>query len=166
MPLYNCFSDSACSNLELSFTPEILGSSKSVCPTATFDSTESSHKIYSLPIMVGQKYTVAIDSDKPVEICCAIYDVYAADSQKQIPERTYIMKSMTSFNDPFLYDTSDLKEKCPGIGEYEADVRMILKIDASVTSSIVILEGDYRGWNDTTMSKYETETRAKNRAFA
>lgn len=132
MPLYNCFSDSACKHLDLK------------AGGVAFDSSDQNYKIYSLPVMLGKKYTIAIDSSKPVEICCAIYDAYQADDQLGVPTATYERRAMTSFGSPFIYDTAKAAS-VSGIGEYEADVRMILKIDAGVKSSIVILEGDYRG---------------------
>lgn len=137
MPLYNCFSENACRNLELSFMT-------SRGERATFESADSAFKIYSMPIMLGRKYTIAIDSNKPIELCCAIYGAYQADEQKGIPEKSYVKRGTTSFHAPFVYDTSALLE-ISGIEDREADVRLILKTDAGLKSSIVVLEGEYAG---------------------
>lgn len=156
MPLYNCFSDDASKRLELAFTPKKGG-------FATFDSADSEYKIYSLPIMLGKKYTIAIDSSKPIELCCAIIGAYQAEDQMTIPEASYVRIGSSSFHAPFIYDTSDLL-KIERIDDYEADVRLIVKIDSELKSSIVILEGDYRGWNDTIMRMVEYTTKKGNKA--
>lgn len=94
--------------------------------------------------MLGKKYTIAVDSSKPIELCCAIYGAYQADDQLGIPNASYVRKGSASFHAPFVYDTSDLL-KIKNVEDYEADIRLILKTDANLKSSIVILEGDYSG---------------------
>ena len=148
MPLYNCFSDNECTNLELN--------------RVNFDSYDDNFKIYSFPIMLNKQYTIAIDSDKPVEICCAIYDKYQNTEQFGIPEASYKKLTVSYFNSPYLYDTAELSKNLMSQAEdkeavqnifntYEADIRMFIKIDVNNASSIVVLEGDYRKWNDTFM---------------
>ena len=148
MPLYNCFSDNECANLELT--------------DVDFNSYDDAFKIYSFPIMLGRQYTIAIDSDKPVEICCAIYDKYQNPDQFGIPTASYKKLTAAYFNAPILYDTADIINNILGQAEdkdtaqknidtYEADIRMFIKVDINNASSIVVLEGDYRKWNDTFM---------------
>lgn len=141
MPLYNCFSDNECANLELT--------------DVDFNSYDDAFKIYSFPIMLGRQYTIAIDSDKPVEICCAIYDKYQNPDQFGIPTASYKKLTAAYFNAPILYDTADIINNILGQAEdkdtaqknidtYEADIRMFIKVDINNASSIVVLEGDYR----------------------
>lgn len=111
--------------------------------------------------MLGKKYTIAIDSSVPVEVCCAIYDRYQNDQQFNIPAASYKKYSATYFHSPVIYDTAEIYEnlcsKIPAtqldegklqvqknLDTYEADIRMFLKIPAANSSSIVVLEGDYR----------------------
>lgn len=168
LPLYNCYSDNECDNLELT--------------EVDFDSYDSNFKIYSLPIMLGKQYTIALDSSLPIEICCAIYDKYQNDEQFSIPSASYKKYSAMYFHSPELYDTNMIYEKLcsriSGLTEnateeakekiksqlntYEADIRMFIKIPANNSSSIVILEGDYRKWNDTLMRTKTQETAAGN----
>lgn len=147
MPLYNCFSDNECSNIELS--------------EVSFNSYDSNYKIYSMPVMLGKKYTIAIDSHLPVEICLAIYDKYQSTNQFSIPYISYKKYSSTYFNNPVLYDTEKFIEKFKAeaisgreaeqqkiLDTYEADIRIFIKLPIENKSAITILEGDYRHWND------------------
>lgn len=134
MPLYNCFSDNACAGLNLKVD--------TLTATATFDSSDSNYKIYSLPIMLGRKYTIAIDCNFKVEICCAIVGKYLNDTQLQVPNKSYKAYNSMNFSKPELYDTSVLLG-IEGIDSYESDLRMLIKLPINNSSSIVVLEGDY-----------------------
>ena len=134
MPLYNCFSDNACAGLSFKVHTSTT--------TATFNSSDSNYKIYSLPIMLGQKYTIAIDCNFKVEICCAVIGKYLNNAQLNVPMISYKAYNSMNFNKPELYDTSALLN-IDGIDNYESDIRMLIKLPINNSSSIVVLEGDY-----------------------
>ena len=150
MPLYNCFSNRICSNLNLNFN---VGNQ-----TVIFDGRSISYKIYMLPIKLFKEYTIAIDSSLPIEICCGIYGKYQGtnDTLAKIPELTYKKYNMTKFSKPFLYEElKTLKDKLAGdtntfdaIAQNELNLKMFLKVPVETTSSITILEGNYLNWND------------------
>ena len=109
MPLYNCFSNRICSNLSL----DIIKNNTII---STFSGSDAKYKIYMLPIKLFKEYTIAIDSDLAIEICCGIYGKYQGTNQalKDLPATTYIKLNSTNFNRPFLYDnlaTIDLLTK-------------------------------------------------------
>lgn len=69
MSLYNCFSNRICSRLSISAK---LGNNVEI----NFDTSNSEYKIYMLPAKLNKDYTIAIESDIPVEICCAVFGKY------------------------------------------------------------------------------------------
>ena len=168
MPLYNCFSDHICNNIELTWD---VGTDfkKSI----TFSGNDPEYKIYMLPVKLFQKYTIAIDCQQEYELCCGIYGKYLDTREifKSIPEKTY-KKVIGQFSRPILYDLAELlpnklpskditgtpeeQEKKKGqweetiawLAKNEGDLKLFIKLPASNNSSIAILEGDYRSWND------------------
>ena len=167
MPLYNCFSNNLCSNLELKFdiySPSLLSmtnrnnlnelniNKKSV----VFESKDKSSKIYMVPVKLFKKYTIAIDSESPIELCCGFYKSYFNNKPKlkSLSALTYMRLSQTSFNKPFIFEK--LTEECLGshlvnildLSQYEEDLKLFIKLPQSNNSSITILEGDYTGYND------------------
>lgn len=166
MPLYNCFSNRGCDKLNLNWTV----STEHISNSISFDSSDSNFKIYMVPVKLFKKYTVAIDSETPVEMCCGIYGDYQDKRVKfaSLPRNTYKRVSKSVFSQPFLYDalayTSDdttagyidriLDSKVADkttlieLAQNECDLKLFLKVPATNTSTIVILEGDYCTWND------------------
>jgi len=155
MPLYNCFSNRICSNLSLNII-------KNNISISTFSGSDTKYKIYMLPIKLFKEYTIAIDSDLAIEICCGIYGKYQGTNQalKDLPATTYVKLNSTNFNRPFLYDnlaTIDLLTKnvedrdtfLNNLAQNELNLKMFIKVPVGVNSSITILEGNYIGWNDT-----------------
>ena len=104
MPLYNCFSDHICNNIELTFD---IG--KEDKKSITFSGSNPEYKIYMLPVKLFQKYTIAIDCQQEYELCCGIYGKYLDTRQifKSIPEKTY-KKVIGQFSKPILYDLAEL----------------------------------------------------------
>ncbi len=155
MSLYNCFSDKLCSNLNLSFD---LGDK-----TITFSSRDENFKVYMLPVKLHQKYTIAIDSNAPVELCCGVYGAYldTRHAAKVLSKITYQKIGSTNFNQPFIYNklaTNTLTMEdidILNLAQDEADLRLFIKVPINNKSSIVVLEGDYLGYND---SLYEPST--------
>lgn len=149
MPLYNCFSYHTVNNVAINIT-------KNSKKTLTFDSSDSNYKLYILPVRFFKEYTIAIDCDKAIEMCCFLYDKYQ-DERSQFDllyDKTYLKVQNTSFSKPFIYDKlvdlSDFlsKESFTELGQNENNLKMIIKLPANNRSSITILEGDYRNWND------------------
>ena len=91
MPLYNCFTDKLCTNLKLNF--EVFNINVS------FDSKNESFKIYMLPVKLFQKYTIAIDSNLPIELCCGFFGAYldSSDKSKRLSENTYQKINFSNF---------------------------------------------------------------------
>lgn len=166
MPLYNCFSNRGCDKLNIRWTV----SANDISNTISFDSSDSNFKIYMVPVKLFQKYTIAIDSEVPIEMCCGIYGDYQDKRAKfaNLPFNTYKRVSKSVFSQPFLYDvlayTSDdttvgyidrildskLADKSTLIelAQNECDLKLFLKVPANNDSTIVVLEGDYCNWND------------------
>lgn len=168
MPLYNCFSDHICNNIELTFDVGTVAK-KSI----TFSGRNPEYKIYMLPVKLFQKYTIAIDCQQGYELCCGIYGKYLDTREifKSIPEKTY-KRVIGQFSKPILYDLAELlpnklpseeltgtmeeqekkkeqwEEKIAWLAKNEGDLKLFIKLPASNNSSITVLDGDYRSWND------------------
>ena len=201
MPLYNCFSDHICNNIELTWdiitdiiensvttegtttTPSETAEGTTEAGTTTkktvikksitFSGSNPEYKIYMLPVKLFQKYTIAIDCQQEYELCCGIYGKYLDTREifKSIPEKTY-KKVIGQFSKPILYDLAELlpnklpSEELTGtteeqekkkeqwdetiawLAKNEGDLKLFIKLPASNNSSITVLEGDYRSWND------------------
>lgn len=160
MPLYNCFSDHICNNIERTFDVGTVAK-KSI----TFSGSNPEYKIYMLPVKLFQKYTIAIDCQQEYELCCGIYGKYLDTREifSKIPEKTY-KKVIGQFSKPILYDLAELlpsklatgsdeakkqwEETMMWLAKNEGDLKLFIKLPASNNSSITVLEGDYRSWND------------------
>ena len=152
MPLYNCFSNRACPHLDLSFT--IGKNYKAVFKTdQTF--TTSLYKYYMVPVKFFKDYTIAIDCESGIEVCCCIYDEYHNKDADFSNIPTYQCFGTMQFNSPVLYSkihnltpqlihTNSTSDLC----QQEDNLKLILKIPATNNSSIVILEGNYTTYND------------------
>lgn len=167
MPLYNCFSNRTCNNIYLVKTKvkEDASGNKETIELARFDSGDPKYKIYAIPVKLFEKYTIAMDCDQGIELFCGIYGRTLDTSEKaqNLFDKTYLKISKTSFKQPFLYDkllvgnwmresTADLESskimsRCDILGR-EQDLKLFIKIPISCISSITILEGDYRFYND------------------
>ena len=157
MPLYNCFSDHICNNIELTWN---VGAT-----SITFSGSDPEYKIYMLPVKLFQKYTIAIDCQQKYELCCGIYGKYLDTREifKSIPWKTY-KKEIGQFSKPILYDLAELlpskldigsdaekkqwEETMTWLAKNECDLKLFIKLPATNNSSITVLEGDYRSWND------------------
>ena len=165
MPLYNCFSNRACPHLDLSFT---IGNNYEV-KFKTDQSLETAlYKYYMVPVKFFKNYTIAIDSSAGIEVCCCIYDEYHNKDNDfiEIPKLTYQCFGDLQFKTPVLYTKLqnlnslllDPKNAENDLCQQEENLKLILKIPANNNSSIVILEGDYTRYNDTTNSKVSGDT--------
>lgn len=170
MSLYNCFNNDICNNLFYRF---VLNSGSSNKATITFDSQDSNYKIYAIPVKLFENYTIAIDCNQGVEMFCGLYNnkINASDKFTDLAVRTYRKISKAIFKQPYLFDGLSVKywsyendmaindagqvnllnnEKVTrhDIINYEQDLKLFVRVPTSCKSSIVILEGDYRHFND------------------
>lgn len=138
-----------------------------------FDSNDSKYKIFALPVKLFEKYTIAIDSEYGIELFCGLYKNTLDTSDKAINlfDKTYLKVSKTSFKQPFIYDRLSVDEwtrerefgysdvgvialedpaviSRSDIINREHDLKLFIKIPANCKSSITVLEGDYRTYND------------------
>ena len=145
MPLYNCFSNRVCPALDIK-----------ISKTIAFNTEDKEYKIYMLPVKLFKEYTIALDSDTPVEVCCGLYGKYqdTRDKAKNIPGLTYERFSICKFNQPFLYsgilnlNNLTLKNSVAELAQNESELKLFIKVPADLQSTIVVLEGNYIGWND------------------
>ena len=145
MSLYNCFSNRVCSQLDYSFY--VGGGFK-----ATFNTRDTNFKIYMLPVKLFKEYTIALECDSDVELCCGVYGAYQNTSERfvNLPRQTYKWFSNMNFNSPKLYSELlnlsdiDLVE----LAQNEPDLKLFIKIPANAKTSIVVLEGNYLNYND------------------
>jgi hypothetical protein len=102
MPLYNCFSNRVCNNINLSIYrkdkqyKEVLDENGNVVldenlyPVIAEDevvtkirrafySNDKDFVIYMIPIKYFQEYTIALDCSTGAEICCGLFDDYIQD---------------------------------------------------------------------------------------
>ncbi len=144
MPLYNCFSNRTCPNLDITFdvTPDYK---------AVFKTKNTDYKIYMIPIKFFQKYTIAIDCNEAVEVFCGLYGQYQYDeAYNSIIKDTYYCFNTLSFNNPQLFDPTEklLPYLDPNhnleLAQHEEDLKLFIKVPSQNKSAIVILEGDYR----------------------
>ena len=161
MSLYNCFSNRACPNLKITGSYKNGESENAVIHNLNFDTSDSRYKIYMVPVKLFTEYTIAIDSNAPIELCCGIYGEYqdTRDKLKNIPILTYQKISHSTFSSPFIYsgvlnlNDFTLKDSTVELAQNEANLKLFIKLPASNNSTIVILEGNYLGWNDTLYTK-------------
>lgn len=150
MPLYNCFSNKLCPDLALTLEQG-----------STFQSSDTSYKIYMLPVKLFQKYTIAIDSDLPVEFCCGLYHHYQASQEgsttalKILNNSTYHREASMRFSQPILFQKLDKslkqilnEQQLAQIARLEGALKLFIKLPAKNNSTIVVLEGDYQAWTD------------------
>ena len=165
MPLYNCFSNRACDKLTLHWKLKAGNTQFNV----SFDSSDPNFKIYMLPVKLFQKYTIAIDSNLPIELCCGIYGDYQDTREKfaTLPSHTYRRLPTSVFSQPFLYDALAYTDEDTTVGyidrildakvadrstlielaQNECDLKLFIKVPVQNDSTIVVLEGDYCNWN-------------------
>lgn len=169
MPLYNCFSNTLCPRLNISFdvVEDVIDNVTNKVTkkgyVAKFDTRETNYKIYMIPIKLFQKYTIAIDCFTDVEVCCGFYGKYQYGSAYDtIAEDTYRCFNSMLFNKPVLYDpAAGLKKYLDPrhpleIAQHETDLKLFIKLPISNKSSIVILEGDYTEYTPSTIIKHSS----------
>ena len=161
MSLYNCFTDKIYNNVYFNFA---LNTKARVL----FNSQAPEYRLYAMPVKLFAEYTIAIDCYQGIEMFCGLYNTNLDMSEKaeDLAKRTYQRVNKTLFNQPFLYnkltaeywssqtdfdsDGSICTDKFTrwDLTNREKDLKLFIKIPVSCRSSITILEGDFRGYND------------------
>jgi hypothetical protein len=171
LPLYNCFNNSIYNNLTLELTINPTADVQQQCK-AIFNSHDPNYKIYAIPVKLFANYTIAIDCYQDIEIFCGLYNtsLELSDKTRALMSKTYERRRGSMFKQPFLYDKLDVQfwkyeheltinkqnQTCLNnktisrwdIANREQDLKLFIKIPASCKSSITILEGDYRTYNN------------------
>lgn len=145
MPLYNCFSNTLVDKLTLTgkvMTGQTLNS-------FTFDSSDTNYKIYMLPVKMFKNYTVAVDCDSDIELCCGLYDTYQ-DTRQQfdtLHSDTYVKITRPIFSNPILFTglTEITKTLEIALAQNEQALKLFIKIPVKTKTSITVLEGNYIG---------------------
>ena len=167
MPLYNCFTDKIYNNIYFNFpiNPNEQDLTKQI--PVSFNAQEPGYRIYAIPVKLFAEYTIAIDSTQSIEMFCGLYNTTLDTSSKarRLAAKTYKKVNKAIFNQPFLYDkltianwpiSDDIHDNSLytntfthwDIAGRENDLRLFIKVPVSCKSSITILEGDYRTFNN------------------
>jgi len=158
MPLYNCFSNNTNINVDIDLT------------NTKFNSNDKNYKIYAVPVKFFKNYTIAIDSELPVEMCCTIEEQYPSDAEyiTSLAELTYKKFNSLKFDNPELFDkllanniitantnsveednTNAVSDKIRNSWfQNEKKLKLLIKLPITNTSSITILEGNYTTYNN------------------
>ena len=155
MPLYNCFSNRACPHLDITFSL-LNGYEVKFKTDQSFET--ALYKYYMVPVKFFKDYTIAIDSEASIEVCCCVYDEYQNKDTDfaEIPRLTYQCFGDLQFKKPVLYTKlqnlnnllTDTAANVNDLSQQEDNLKLILKVPVNNKSSIVILEGDYTKYND------------------
>lgn len=156
MSLYNCFNNKLYSNIYCKL-PEV---------NILFDSHDANYRIYAFPVKLFSNYTIAMDSFRGLEMFCGFYNTtleLSTDRAVDLIKKTYKKINNAMFNQPFLYDSLDIKNWLAedvdtllddkvisrlDIANREQDLRLFIKVPTTCKSSIVVLEGDFRSHNN------------------
>jgi hypothetical protein len=176
MPLYNCFSNRDCEHLDLSV--EVSPGNNGYI--AEFKTSED-YKIYMIPVKLFQKYTIAIDCESSIEMCCGLYgkyqykdtsDIVMTNCLSKLAKATYACFNATQFKKPVLFDKLfDIKATLfdydvpylSRVAAHENALKLFIKVPKTNKSSITILEGDYTSYNDTALVKNKIPMSARNK---
>lgn len=169
MSLYNCFSNN--SNVNFTISDYQISDTQFL----NVNTADSNYKVYAIPVKLFNNYTIAIDSSYPVEMFCGFYSTnFFVDAEKKFIKTTYQRYGNMQFSNPVLYtNLTDIansytatsleasalqahrerRQLLADISPYLPELKLFIKVSSLAESSIVVLEGDYRGWNDQTFTK-------------
>ena len=153
MPYYNCFNYQALENISLD------NSSDKKYKLEKPDNK----KLLAIPVKFGRYYTVAIDSNTPVEMRTLVYDKSIGNVGKGIISDSYYSDeiidyeffSKTLFTDPILRYVPFPSN--PQLYSQEKNLYLVIQLSADNDSSIVVLEGNYLGSWDNTQINYDQD---------
>lgn len=138
MQLYNCF------------VPESLTNFYYNNDSITFDSDDNTYKLYMLPVKFDSVYTIAIESETPIELMCCFYDKSETIKNEDLYKLTYKKVNYSRFSKPFLY--KNLNQHFDGdLFSQEQNLKLLIKVPNDLSSTITILEGDYTKNNQFTL---------------
>ncbi len=169
MSLYNCFNDKIYNNINFSFIINPKSAGRKI--KATFNAQDPGYRLYAIPVKLFAEYTIAVDSSQGIELFCGLYNTNldVSEEAEELAARTYQKVNGALFKQPFLYEKlsttnwpreddfvlSNGKKVIRAnaytrwdIANREKDLRLIIKVPVSCRSSITILEGDFRSFND------------------
>ena len=177
MPLYNCFTDKIYNNVRFNFIMNPKANKKDQIKIL-INAQEPEYRLYALPVKLFAEYTIAVDCDQGIEMFCGLYSTNLDTSKKaeDFAARTYQRVHKTLFKQPFLYSKlkvdnwlfdsglqngnvrTDIYTRWD-IANREKDLKLFIKVPVSCRSSITVLEGDYREYNDAlyTPVKYKSD---------
>lgn len=154
MAYYNCFNYQMIENITLD----------RVAPNHYEMKKPKNKKILAIPVKFGRSYTLAIDSDTPVELRTLIYDQDIGNVAKERFSDSYYsddlnyyeLFSKTNFTDPILISIPLPDD--PQIYSQEKNLYLAIQVSADNNSSVVALEGDYLGSWANNQINYEYDT--------
>ena len=130
-----------------------------------FSSNDGAYDLYMFPARFDKEYTIAADWHGRIEVCACLYDAnivlnQASDDKMNngLAKATYASFSGMRFSRPVLY--TGLKDKRPenfSVGESAGKLKLFVKVPRGCESSIVFLEGDWRGASSTYLSQTSTK---------
>lgn len=173
MSMYNCFNGQSANNVDISINNG----------TINFDTSDTSYKIFTIPVKYNKKYTFFVDCSTNVEIIACFYlnnnqlnDLIVNSNSKilenNLYNNTYLKVKGTRFNTPFVYDKlenllTSLYSASPvnenninflikkAFAQKELELTLLLKLPKDNNSSIVVLEDDYS--NDNAQRYYSSD---------
>ena len=154
MSMYNCYNGQSANNIDIS----VLDNDNK--PIFTFDTTDVSYKLLTIPVKYRKKYSFYVDCPTNLEIVACFYlnnnqlnDLVVGTTSKVLESHLYPNTHMkingTRFNTPFVYDklenllfnlSGDIKKT---FAQKELELTLLLKLPKDNNSSVVVLEGDY-----------------------
>lgn len=130
-----------------------------------FSSNDGAYDLYMFPARFDKEYTFAADWHGRIEVCACLYDANIVlnqasddDLNNGLAKATYASFSGMRFSRPVLY--TGLKDKSPetfSADESAGKLKLFVKVPRGCESSIVFLEGDWRGASSTYLSQTSTK---------
>lgn len=157
MSLYNCYSKELATGLNIVST---LKDKETGNYAFNFDSTDVNYKVYMVPVTLFNDYTIAIDSDMPIEIVCGFFGKGPITKSEfsRFYQKTYKKINRCSFKEPFVYsrlkDMADEDIISTNAVQNEENLKMFIKVPFSNNSSVVVLEGNYPIGTDFVLNKF------------
>jgi hypothetical protein len=145
MSMYNCYANELAKNINI----QVRDNQNNL--KFIFDTENNNFKIYMVPVKFFEQYTIGFECDTKIEIIAGLYDNDKLVNFSSNPEdtalynSTYVKKVGTKITTPFLYtklvDLGDLLTRTLYL--QEPNLKLFIKVPATSTSSLVVLEGDY-----------------------
>lgn len=159
MSMYNCFNGSTASGVNI----DIHGENNTL--VTSFMSERDDYKLYVVPVKFNKKYTIAIDSLTNIQVVPVFYrdgnliTKILDDNKDILLEKDFYKKGYSifggvRFNQPVVYDKlynilddNSFIDSRRKLENKENELKLLIKVPFSNTSSLVVLEGDYSSNN-------------------